>query len=116
MANPVLSINGMTVLSAAAQKSTDFETMKKYKDGKRTDEDVLVDGVPVYKLPSNSFPILQNGVTLDNVTIRLKHVTDYSPATYYKLTGSVSVTAWSRPNTTYVSYTVTADGMEPVKA
>lgn len=61
MEKAMVSITGLTVLSVQAMKATDFESVKTFEDGKRTNDDMLVDGEPVYRLPSQSFPVLQNG-------------------------------------------------------
>jgi hypothetical protein len=98
-------------VSLGEVRAAELTTQKKFIDGKRSDEDSLIDGVPVY--PLREVSIRQDGSPIQGASLKVKHPTDLKALTPYTLVNP-SVVAWVRDGRS-VAFSVTADRLEPVK-
>lgn len=100
----------ISVVSVATIKAADLQPVKAYKDNKRTDEDVLVNGKKVYRVNGVSF--LQDDDVVDFVSLRVFQPVDVIGLKKYALVNPV-FTPYVRDNR--IAWSVTADSLVEVK-
>lgn len=113
MANTTIQFTGsIDAVAVGAIKSADLTPQKTYgDDGKRTDENTLVDGNPVY--PMRGVTLRQDGEPINGASLKVKVPADVKPLTPYAVVNP-RVIAWVRDGR--VAYSVTADRLEQPKA
>ena len=111
MANITFTGN-IDAVAVGAIKGADLTPQKAYgDDGKRTDENALVDGNPVY--PMRGVTLRQDGEPINGATLKVVHPADVKALTPYVVVNA-RVIAWVRDGR--VAYSVTADRLEQPKA
>ena len=98
-------------VSLGAIKGADLTPQKTFEDGKRTDEDTLVDGSRVY--PLRGVTLRQDGVPIIGASLKVKTPTDLRPLVPYSLVNA-RVAVWVRDGRP--AFSVTADRLELPKA
>jgi hypothetical protein len=104
MANIIFTGN-IDAVAVGAIKAADLSPQKTYgDDGKRTDENTLVDRSPVY--PLRGVTLRQDGEPITGASLKVKQPADLKPLTPYTVVNP-RVIAWVRDGR--VAYSVTAD-------
>lgn len=106
----VLPTGDIDVVSVASIKADTLNPVKQYVNGNRTDDDVLIDGKKVYRVPNIAFR--QNGEVIDHVSLRVFNPTDIAALKPYKLVNPV-FRPYVRDN--QIAWSITADGLAEVK-
>lgn len=112
MANLNLMVKGnLSVVSIVSIKATDCEPVKKYENGKKTDEDVLVNGKKVYRVRNVSFLQDDEQIT-EPISLRIYQPVDVLGLKKYALVNPV-FTPYVRDNR--IAWSVTADSLVEAK-
>lgn len=106
----VVPTGDVDVVSVASIKATDLDSVKQYVNGARTDDDVLIDGKKVYRVPN--IAVRQEGAVIDHVSLRVFNPTDVVALKPYKLVNPV-FRSYVQDNR--IAWSITADGLAEVK-